>query len=399
MPLQGGQSGPVQASACSRFTLAHATDYIGPVLANPLVLDGSAGEGGGQILRTALALSAITGRAFQLHRIRERREKPGLRPQHVAAARALASLVDADLDGAEVGSFTLGFAPRARATAGDHAFDVGTAGATPLLLQTLCWPLALAGAPSTVTLRGGTHQDHAPSFHYLALVWAPAVARLGFRLDLALRSAGFHPEGGGEFTARIEPAHAMPPLDLRHRGTLQDVEVISMVAGLGYDVAERQAARTLRKLRELGVSAEAERVPMPATASRGGHVLIVSTFERTRAGHGAVGDRDRSPEAVAERAVEGFRDQLLGRAAVDRHLGDQLLLPAALAAAGLVPRVAGVVPSARYTVSAVTKHLTTVADVVRRFLDVEIAVLGREGDEGEIRVQPPGAGVEVVPLE
>jgi RNA 3'-terminal phosphate cyclase (ATP) len=368
------------------------------MFANPLVLDGSAGEGGGQILRTALALSAITGRAFQLRRIREGREKPGLRPQHVAAARALASLVDAELEGAEVGSFALGFAPRARATPGDRVFDVGTAGSTPLLLQTLCWPLAIAGGPSTLTLLGGTHQDHAPSFHYLALVWAPAVARLGFRLDLTLRSAGFHPEGGGEFTARVEAAHAMPPLDLRHRGTLQDVEVISMVAGLGYDVAERQAARTLQRLRELGVSAIAERVPMPATASRGGHVLIVSTFERTRAGHGAVGDQDRSPEAVAERAVDAFRDQLFGRAAVDRQLGDQLLLPAALGVAGLVPPAPGVVPSVRYTVSEVTKHLTTVADVLRRFLDVEIAIFGREGHEGEVRVQPPGAGMEVLPL-
>jgi RNA 3'-terminal phosphate cyclase (ATP) len=369
------------------------------VSVNPLVLDGSAGEGGGQILRTALSLSAITGQPFELQRIRENRAKPGLRPQHVAAARAVASLVDAELDGAEVGSFALRFAPRARATAGDYTFDVGTAGSTPLLLQTLCWPLALADAPSTLTLLGGTHHDHAPSFHYLALVWAPAIARLGFRLDLALGSAGFHPEGGGEFTARIEHAHAMPPLDLRHRGTLQDVEVISMVAGLGYDIAERQAARTLRKLRDLGVAAEAERVPMPATASRGGHVLIVSTFERTRAGHGAVGDRDRSPEDVAERAVAAFRDQLLGRAAVDRHLGDQLLLPGALGAAGIIPRAPGVVPSVRYTVSEVTKHLTTVADVVRRFLDVEIAILGREGDEGEVRVQPPGADVEVVPME
>jgi RNA 3'-terminal phosphate cyclase (ATP) len=190
----------------------------------------------------------------------------------------------------------------------------------------------------------------------------------------------------------------MPPLNLRHRGTLQDVEVISMVAGLGYDVAERQAARTLQRLRELGVSAIAERVPMPATASRGGHVLIVSTFERTRAGHGAVGDQDRSPEAVAERAVDAFRDQLFGRAAVDRQLGDQLLLPAALGAAGLVPPAPGVVPSVRYTVSEVTKHLTTVADVLRRFLDVEIAIFGREGHEGEVRVQPPGAGMEVLPL-
>lgn len=365
----------------------------------PIVLDGSTGEGGGQILRTALSLSAITGKPFSIDRIRANRDKAGLRPQHREAARAVARLCDAQLAGDEVGSARLDFRPRGRVQPGDWAFDIGTAGSTPLLFQTVCWPLALAGATSTLTLRGGTHQDHAPSFHYLALVWGPAVARLGFRFELALQAAGFYPEGGGEFSARVEPGHPMPPLDLRHRGTLQDVEVVSMVCGLGFDVAERQAARALRLLREAGIAAQAERVPMPSRASRGGHVLVVSTFQRGRAGHGAVSVRERSPEQIAEEAVGGFRAYLEGGAAVDRHLGDQLLLPAALIAAGLVPAPPGIVPSTRYTVDAVTKHLTTNAEVIRRFLDVEIAILGRQDEEGEVRVQPPGGGAEVVPLQ
>lgn len=395
MPSPGRRTA---AGARGSFTTARRTHYIGAVLPDPIALDGSAGEGGGQILRTALALAVVTGRPFTVTRVRENRVKPGLRPQHVAAAQAAGALVDAEIEGAEVGSSRLAFRPRHRAAPGERVVDVGRAGSTPLLFQTLCWPLALAGGPSVITLRGGTHQDQAPSFHYLALVWAPAVARLGFRFDLALASAGFHPEGGGEFTARIEPAHPMPPLDLRHRGTVQEVEVVSMVAGLGYADAERQAARALRGLRELGVAAEAERVPMPATGSRGGHVLIVSTFERTRAGHGAIADGERSPEQVADAAVEAFRDFVVGRAAVDRYLADQLLLPAALVAAGVVAPPPGIIPSVRYTVSAVTKHLTTVAEVIRRFLDVEISIIGREEDEGEVRVQPPGAGVEVLPL-
>jgi RNA 3'-terminal phosphate cyclase (ATP) len=364
----------------------------------PIVLDGSAGEGGGQILRTALALSAITGRPFTIARVRERRPKPGLRPQHREAARAVASLVDAELEGDEVGSSRLSFRPRRAVSPGTWTFDIGTAGSTPLLFQSVCWPLALAGAPSALTLRGGTHQDHAPTFHFLALVWAPAMARLGFSFGLELQAAGFYPEGGGEFTATVAPAHAMPPLDLRHRGMLQEVEVVSMVGGLGYEVADRQAARALRGLREAGVHAEAERVPVPAHRSKGGHVLIVSTFERTRAGHGAVSARERTPEQTAEAAVGAFRAHLGRRGAVDRHLGDQLLLPAALLAAGLVPAPEGVVPATRYTVEAVTKHLTTNADVVRRFLDVEISVLGREEDEGEVRVQPPGGRAEVLPM-
>ncbi len=364
----------------------------------PIVFDGSAGEGGGQILRTALSLSAITGKSFAVARVRERRPKPGLRPQHREAARAVGRLVDAEIAGDEVGSSRLEFRPRRRPSPGDLALDVGTAGSTPLLFQTVCWPLALAGAPSTLTLRGGTHQDHAPSFHYLALVWAPAVARLGFGFRLELQAAGFYPEGGGEFTARVEPAHPMPPLDLRQRGTLQEVDVVSMVGGLGFEFADRQAARALKRLREAGISAEAERVPVPAHASKGGHVLIVSTFERTRAGHGAVSARERSPEQIAEDAVGAFRSHLAGGAAVDRHLGDQLLIPAALLAAGHVPPPPGIVPVTRYSVAAVTKHLTTNADVIRRFLDVEIAILGREEGEGEVRVQPRGAGAEVLAL-
>ncbi len=365
----------------------------------PIVLDGGAGEGGGQILRTALTLSAITGKPFTITRVRANRLKAGLRPQHREAARAVARLVDAEITGDEVGSSRLEFRPRRSAAAGEHVFDIGTAGSTPLLFQTVCWPLALAGGPSSVTLRGGTHQDHAPSFHYLALVWAPAVARLGFGFGLELQAAGFYPEGGGEFTARVEPAHAMPPLDLRHRGTLQDVEVVSMVGGLGYEIADRQAARALRGLREGGISAQAERVPVPARLSKGGHVLIVASFERTRAGHGAVSARDRSPEQTADDAVRAFREHLARGAAVDRHLGDQLLLPAALVAAGLVPPPPGVVPATRYTVEAVTKHLTTNADVIRRFLDVELSILGREEEEGEVRVQPAGGSAEVVPMQ
>jgi RNA 3'-terminal phosphate cyclase (ATP) len=364
----------------------------------PIVLDGSQGEGGGQILRTALSLSAITGKPFSVVKLRAGRAKAGLRPQHREAARAVARIVDAEVAGDEVGSTRLEFRPRRRPTPGEWTLDVGTAGSTPLLLQTVCWPLALAGGPSSLTLRGGTHQDHAPSFHYLALVWAPAVARLGFKLGLELQAAGFYPEGGGEFTARVEAAHPMPPLDLRHRGTLQEVEVVSMVGGLGYEIADRQAARALRGLRDAGIAAEAERVPVPARLSKGGHVLVVSTFERTRSGHGAVSARERSPEQIADEAVNAFRAHLAGGGAVDRHLADQLLLPAALVAAGLVPTPPGVVPATRYSVAAVTKHLTTNAAVISRFLDVEIAVLGREEDEGEVRVQPPGGRAEVVPL-
>lgn len=365
---------------------------------HPILIDGSAGEGGGQILRTALSLSAITARPFVIERVRLNRIKPGLRPQHREAVLAVARLCKAQIEGVEVGSSRIAFAPREPAEPGTHLFEIGTAGSTPLLLQTLCYPLALTGKPSQLTLRGGTHQQYSPTFHYLALCWAPAIARLGFKIVLELQAAGFYPEGGGEFTASIEPAHSMPPLDLRHRGTLMEVEVVSMVAGLGFQIAERQAARALRRLRDMGINGEARCVPVPAHLSRGSHVLVVSSFERTRAAHGAIGDRSQNPEAVADEALSAFGGFLGGGAAVDRHLGDQLLLPAALSASQFVSAPAGIVPATHYRVASVTKHLTTTADLIRRFLEVEISVIGREEEEGEVRVQPPGASTEVVTL-
>jgi len=361
-------------------------------------LDGGAGEGGGQILRTALSLAAVTGRGFAVESVRANRLKPGLRPQHREAALAMARMCKAEVEGADVGSTRLRFLPAERPVPGEWTFDIGTAGSAPLLFQTLCYPLALAGAESQLTLRGGTHQDHSPSFHYLALVWAPALARLGFPVELALQAAGFYPEGGGEFTAVVRPAHPMPPFDLRHRGTLLDTEVFSLVAGMDLAIAERQAERASRRLREMGVAGQVRCVPVPSRLSRGSHLLIVAGFERTRSGHGAVSAQGRNPEAVADAAVEGFSTFLAGRAAVDRHLGDQLLLPASLLAAGLVAPPPGVVPITRFTVCEVTKHLTTNAEVVRRFLPVHIEIAGREGEEGEVQVRPTDAEAPVVPL-
>lgn len=363
-----------------------------------IVLDGSAGEGGGQILRTALSLSAITGRTFRIHRLRAHRIKPGLRPQHREAVLAAASLCAAALEGAEVGSDALSFRPTAPVRPGEHLFDIGTAGSVSLLFQTLCWPLALAGGPSQLTLRGGTHQQYSPTFHDLALVWAPAVARLGFRFEVALQAAGFYPEDGGEMTAVIEPAHSMPPLDLRHRGTLEQVEVVAVVGGLPFEVAARSSERAQRKLRDIGIAAEATCVPVPARHSAGSNVLVLASFQRTRAGFGALGDRGQAADRAADEAVGALSRFLQGGAAVDRYLADQLVLPAAIVAAGLVPSPPGIVPATRFTVSAVTKHLVTTAELVKRFLPVQISVVGRDEEEGEVRVQPLGAAVEVLPL-
>jgi len=363
----------------------------------PIVIDGSLGEGGGQALRTALSLSAVTGRPFAIHRVRAGGPRPGLQPQDLVAARAVADLCGAELIGAEPGSARLELRPGRPVAPADLEIDLGAAGSAPLLLQTLCWPLSLAGGPSRLTLRGGTHLRRSPTFHDLAMLWAPAVARLGFGVELGLQEAGFAPEGGGAMSAEIRPAHPMPPLDLRQRGMLREAEVTAVVGGMPFDVAERLAAGALRRLRDIGVAAEATRMPVPARRSSGCQLLVTAQFDRTRSGNGVVGEPGQPPDRVAEAAVRDFDRFLRGGAAVNRFLGEQLLLPAALVASGRVA-VPGLVPVTRYTVSAVTRHLITTAEVVRRFLDVEVAVVGGEEAEGEVRVQPPGGGAEVVAL-
>jgi len=356
----------------------------------PIELDGGMGEGGGQILRTALSLSAVTGRPFRISRIRHDRLKPGLRPQHLAAARATAAICQGTLTGDEVGSGEISLEPRAVIHRASWQFDIGTAGSAPLLFQTLCWPLALAGVPTQLCLLGGTHQDHSPSFHFLALVWSPAVARLGFPFELSLQRAGFYPEGGGELSAAVQPARAMPALDLLHRGNLVEADVVSLVAGVDFAVAEQQADRAERRMRESGVACQARAVPMPGGPSRGSHLIVVATFERVRSGHSATSEGGREPDRTADAAVAAFSRFLDGHGAVDPHLADQLLLPAALVAAGRVPRPAEVDLSTRFTVGDVTRHLLTNAEVVRSFLPVEVLVDGAEGGEGTVTVRPRG---------
>ena len=354
----------------------------------------------GHALRAALSLACATGRAFSVVRFRALRPEPGLRPQHVQAIRLAARLCGAEPSGAEAGSQRLRFEPGGPARAVEGlAWDAGPTCSTGRLLELTVPALALAGAASTLTLRGATHQPGLPSFHQLALAWAPAMQRLGFKVELSLGVAGFHGQGGGLVTARVEPARAMPPLDLGHRGMLCEVEVLSLAGGLDPDAGALQAARAVRALRALGVPAEAERLPVPVQGSAGSHLLVVARFERFTSGHGATAPPLRPPAEAADLAVAAFRAHLDAGGAVDGLLGAQLVVPAALLAAGRVAGPAGLVPATRFTVSEITAPLLALAEVVPRFLPVEVAVVGRRGALGEVRVQPAGGALGVLPME
>ncbi len=344
-----------------------------------VVLDGSEGEGGGQILRSALSLSLITQTPFTLRNIRAHRKPPGLRPQHLACVRGAEAISGSSSQGAEVGASELTFTP-GPVRPGEYLLEIGTAGSTALLLQCLYYPLALAGG-GQLTLRGGTHQPHSPSYPYLAAVWAPMLARLGLTLELHLKEAGFYPQGGGEIRAVVSPPSPVDRgVNLPSRGTLQDMDVGSFIAGLGLGIAERQGAAALAVLREKGIYATTENLPLAARHSRGTAVFIKAQFEHSVAGFTALGDRGKPAEQVGREAAAQATAFMASGGAVDEHLGDQLLVPAALLAAGVIPGQRPV--SSRFTPSEVTSHLTTNARILERFLPVKIEV----GPEGEVRV-------------
>lgn len=347
----------------------------------PVELDGSEGEGGGQILRSALSLSLITGRPFHMKNVRANRQPPGLRPQHLACVRGAEAISGGQSEGAAVGASELRFQP-GPVRPGNYVIEVGTAGSTPLLFQCLFYPLALAGGGS-LTLRGGTHLPHSPSYHYVVGVWLQLVRAYGLNASLRLVHAGFYPEGAGEFVAEVEPVHRPPiRVELPARGTLNDITVNSFVGGLPFSIAERQSKAAVAALRERGLLSHAENRPMPTTRSVGTVTFILAQFENTIAGFTALGERGRPAEEVGREAAEELARFMESGGALDEHLGDQILLPAALLAAGKLGEASP--GTTRYTMQRVTEHLTTHAWLIERFLPVRVTV-------------EPGGAVEVTP--
>jgi len=338
-----------------------------------LTIDGSRGEGGGQVLRTALALSTVTGQPFQIVKIRARRSVPGLRPQHLAAVRAATLVADAGTGGAFEGSPDLRFEPKSIA-AGDYRFEIATAGAATLVLQTVLAPLATAGEGSRVEVTGGTHVKAAPSFEFLARNWAGTVARMGLQAGLRLTRAGFYPPGGGEVRASVSPWTRPAGLSLETRGALLEIRGVSGAGKVRGDVAQRQADATRDRLweaRRLESSWEVADVP---AASPGTFLYVEALFEQSRAAFGFLGEKGLRAEALGDRAARMLLKFLEGDAATDPHLADQLAVPLAIGGGG-----------GRISTSEVTPHLVTVAEVVSLF-GIPARTWGRVGGPGGIEV-------------
>jgi len=317
-------------------------------------IDASMGEGGGQIVRSAVALSACTGQAVRLRRIRERREKPGLRAQHLAAVRATAAICSAKTSGATVASPELTFEP-GPVRPGSYDVDVGTAGSTMLVLQTVLPALSLCESASGLVLRGGTHNPRAPTFEFVRDAYLPLLARLGFRAQLEIDSYGFFPRGGGLVRASIEPLVRRPALELRDRGRVRACSAAALSSRLPEHVARREIA-TLRA--RLGLPEDSCTVRNVAAPGTGNVVHVRVDCENVVTLFAGFGMRGVPAEKVAEQVADDVRRFIAAEVAVDARLADQLLLPLALTAGGV------------FSTPPPTAHTATNAAVIGRFLPV-----------------------------
>jgi RNA 3'-terminal phosphate cyclase (ATP) len=337
-----------------------------------LTIDGSFGEGGGQIIRTSLALSLMTGTPFRVYNVRAKRDKPGLRQQHLTAVNAAARIGGARVDGAAVGSREFTFVP-GKVKPGEYNFDVGTAGSTTLVLQTVLPPLMFADSPSLLTLEGGTHNAFAPPFDFLQKTFLPLVNRTGAHVTAELERYGFYPRGGGRFVVHIEPATESRRLELLRRGEIRRKRARALVVNLPASIAERELAVVAQKL---GWNGEQLQVEVSSNGySPGNAVLIEIESEALTLVFSRLGERGVRAEVVAEKASEEAARYLSLGVPVDEHLADQMLLPLALGAGGT------------YRTAPLSLHTTTNIEVIRKFLDVEISTSHLKGDVWVIEVR------------
>lgn len=344
-----------------------------------LVIDGSLGEGGGQVLRTSLALSVICRQPIRITHIRSTRPKPGLQAQHLKALDAAAAISKAEVTGAASHSNEISFRPK-DIRSGRYRFEIGTAGSTSLVLQTILIPLSLASSASTVSIGGGTHVAWSPTFDYLETQWLPWMQNAGFDSALALDKAGFYPQGGGRITASIRPLQSIAPLDLSQRGQLLRIRGMSSVANLPVSIAERQKRQAVLRCLKIAwpgqpdINIKLQKLNSP---SKGTSLFLAAEFEGGRACFTSLGELGKPAERVADQAVDELNHFLQSGAAMDPYLADQLLLPLSLAKGS----------STLYTAS-ITQHLITNAQIIQMFLPTRININGELNQPGWVTIKP-----------
>ena len=336
-----------------------------------IVIDGSYGEGGGQILRTSLSLAVITGKSLKLVNIRGRRKKPGLRPQHLTAVRACASICGAQFEGVKLDATKLTFVP-GTIVPGSYEFHIGTAGAASLVLQTILPPLSMANGESDLLISGGTHVPWSPPYHHLAQVLIPTLNRLGFKCETHLNSWGWYPKGGGVIQARVRPHAPLGSFNLNQPFDLRSIIGISASSGLPEHIRVRQKNQLEVRLQKAGIRGQIELMDVPAR-NPGTLVFLLVQGKDSLAGFSSLGARGKRAELVADETADDLFCFLESRAAFDRHLADQLLI--------YLARTPG---RQHFTTSEVTQHLLTNAWVIERFLAVKFEIRGELGEPGTV---------------
>jgi len=325
-----------------------------------VVIDGSTGEGGGQILRTSLALSCITGKSLHIENIRAARRNPGLAKQHLSCVRAACQICNGRCEGAAQGSKILDFEP-GPVQSGDFCFDIGSAGSASLVIQTLLPPLFLADNPSTVTVTGGTHNPLAPPFDFLAETFLPAIATGSFRGKCKLIKHGFYPAGGGKITFNIQPGTKRPNeiIDLCQPSKEPQISALVYTAGLPAHIAQRQQKLLLQS--KLGIR-KVEHVEVTDSDGPGNCVMIRLCDDRRTTVFTAFGMRGKPSEKVVGEVVGLAENFLASGACIDRFLADQLLIYMAISKAG------------SYTTNELSMHLLTNMEIIKKFLPVDFSV-------------------------
>ncbi len=336
-------------------------------------INGAHLEGGGQIVRTALALASITQQPCRIYNIRASRPNPGLRVQHLEGAKALAKLCNAELKGAFIGSTELYFRPN-RLRGGKIEISVSTAGSVGLIFQILSLPAAFCETPVEVRVKGGaTYGKFAPPADYIKLVLLPILKKMGYEAEIEIRRHGFYPKGGAEVEFRVEPVKKLKPLRLVEPGKLAEIKGVS-VASMHLKekrVAERQSKGALDELNKYKEFARIENLYTPSL-NPGSGITLCAVFENAFIGADSLGERGKRAEMVGKECAGKLLQAVKSGACLDQFSADQVL--PFLAAAG----------EGEITASRITKHALTNAWVIEKFLPVKFEFFGREGESGKI---------------
>lgn len=340
-----------------------------------LEIDGSHGEGGGQILRTSLSLSCLLQRPFRLFNIRKRRKKPGLMPQHLMCIHALKSISGAKVHGDSLHSAEIIFEP-SEIKPGNYFFDIGTAGSTTLLFQAIIPPLIFSKSFSSITLKGGTHVPWSPAFDFIREVFLPILRLTGINVSATISSYGFYPKGGGEISVQIVPVQKITGICLTHRQEISTVEGISSVSNLSISIAERQKNAAVEFLARQGIKADIKTQQVKGLC-RGTFIFLKTVAGTCIAGFSSLGERSKKAETVGDEAAAELIRYYFAGGCLDHHLADQLVLYLALAR-----------DRSSFTTSRITDHLLTNLGVTELFTGAKCSVKGSLNKAGSVHIDP-----------